>query len=71
MSERFKNMTINQLIDLGFDVCLSKYRCGKNPSLEAKQWLNVFYEYESKGHKWATSYNAGELPKLEVVFYGD
>ena len=56
MSERIKQMTVQQLIDAGFQVNLLKHNCGDNPELDAKQWINNAPFTDSYGGSvWASN----------------
>ena len=69
MSERIKNMTVQQLIGAGFTVQLTKYNRGDNPALDAKQWIDAPTACSFGGSVWATNYRTGYSPNPEITFY--
>ena len=69
MSERIKNMTVQQLIDAGFKVQLTKYNCGGDPVLNAKQWMDAPVTGSFGGSVWATNYRESCSSNPEITFY--
>ena len=69
MSERIKNMTVQQLIDAGFKITLAKYSCGYNPALDAKQWMDSPVTKFYGSSVWATNFEFGDFPNPEINFY--
>ena len=73
MSERIKQMTVQQLIDAGFQVNLYKHNCGDNPSLEAKQWLGTtdIRQHNHCNDEWASNWDADHNYNInpEIVFF--
>ena len=68
MSERIKQMTVQQLIDAGFQVGLSKHNCGDNPELDAKQWLGT-KDIRRNNTEWVTNYRISYSPNPEITFF--
>jgi hypothetical protein len=69
---RIKQMTVQQLIDMGFEVDMHKFRCGRGERsvmLEAKQLLDSpeFSTNDDYNVSWARQLTEG----LKVTFFGD
>jgi hypothetical protein len=68
---RIKQMTVQQLVDMGFRVDVHKFYCGVGKTsvmLEAKQLLDrpEFSTNDDRSTIWAKQENKG----LEVTFFG-
>lgn len=69
--KRIKQMTVQQLLDMGFRVEANKFYCGVGKTsvmLEAKQLLDSpeFFESDYSSTTWATQENE----VLKVTFFG-
>lgn len=69
---RIKQMTVQQLLDMGFEVWAHKFWCGVNETsvmLEAKQFLASpeFSTNDDYSTIWAKQADKG----LKVTFFGD
>jgi predicted class III extradiol MEMO1 family dioxygenase len=69
---RIKQMTVQQLVDMGFRVDVHKFYCGAGNTsvmLEAKQLLESpeFYTNDDYSTVWATQKDE----VLKVTFFGD
>jgi hypothetical protein len=69
---RIKQMTVQQLLDMGFKVEANKFNCGGDEvsvMLEARQLLGSpeFFESGYSSTTWATQENEA----LKVTFFGD
>jgi hypothetical protein len=69
---RIKQMTVQQLLDMGLKVDAHKFYCGGSEAsvmLEAKQLLDrpEFFTNDNFGTIWATQEDEG----LKVTFFGD
>lgn len=69
---RIKQMTVQQLLDMGFKVDVHKFGCGSGEVsviLEAKQLLDSpeFFTADDCSTIWATQESKG----LRVTFFGD
>ena len=67
MTTRIEQMTVQQLLDAGFSVDISKFNCGHRPTLDAKQWGAPTAEEHYNGATW-TRLIVGDI-KLAVTFY--
>lgn len=68
---KIKQMTVQQLLDMGFKVELNKFNCGRGKTsvmLEAKQLLDrpEFFQSYYSSTTWATQENE----VLKVTFFG-
>lgn len=69
---RIKQMTVQQLLDMGFEVDVHKFYCGAGKTsvmLEAKQLLDSyeFFTSDDCGTIWVSQQDEG----LRVTFFGD
>lgn len=70
--KRIKQMTVQQLLDMGFKLDAHKFYCGAGETsvmLEAKQFLASpeFFTSDDRRATWATQKSEG----LKVTFFGD